>query len=500
MAYSVTVHDHDRGAVDITDAVQSVDITEQVHQPWGSVVLTLRTPWKSRQHAVAENGSWVVVSNGGVALGWGIVDSSAAGMRRDARGEARSEPGRVNVRNWLDYMSRQSIIVQAGGGDGVGTRFGPREWAQIVKASALRGQGEIGRALAIVFANLARLRLPESLGGGILSEEIPVIFDEATRRAVAPDITVDPVYGPTPMRAIEKPAFGQLNVLSVLTKGTAGDQRMVELMPSVSRGGLTSGLGEKLGGLSPVLVHRMRPWRSHPLSDLAFHLGLQPVGGDLGQRFDRQTWPTRRAFRIPRGLVAGWSGTQTMRDHYTAVTVGLPSAPDSPAKWMRRAGLPLVFDAGVERYGLRVLDIDWPWFTTEAASQASVMDILRLVAAQGAQWWAGAGRFMEGAIRCHRIVGAWAGESFRADLVGWRRLTGYAHTVEHSLRRQRGGGWSESTTVSYGRGLVTSQDGDDLEFRRAPFVGARPIFPVHLSALPGGSAEPNDMLDGGTWR
>lgn len=241
---------------------------------------------------------------------------------------------------------------------------------------------------------------------------------------------------------------------------------------------LLPGLAKTLGR-NPVLMYRMRPWRTQPLPDwTAAVADLDPRFARLRRRvtdyvsttpgtWSRVTWSVSKAQTLDaREDVVRLNQTATDDDMPTVFTTEWPGT-GSTAGFMARSGLPIVFtDASYT--GSRIYTASWPFIrdegkraqdtkstpASEGDKKDSIVNEAVTVAAQAAQFLGMRGLAM--------MRGSFTSR-FRPDIrpgfttaVTWPggepRLTCYAETVEHDLMVS-GGRVTSRTTVQFSRGL-----------------------------------------------
>lgn len=475
-------HRHGAHAIDITDYVETVSARNAVRQPWGSISLTMVAPM-ARLGGIAARGDVLVVNDGDdVVLGWGIVPSQS---QRHVAGPPLSLRDRdVMAVSWLDYLADVEVVRALGRNETVGTMFNMNDWARVLEASLSRLSGDIGPTAAAVVKALARVKIPETLGGGVYGEQVRVVYNAETADGFESEITLDPVLGPSIGGFQTSMPLGGM-VLAMVLASIGGDPRIIEMYPTTvwspsSGGDITSALGAR-----PILVHRLVPWRHEPVVDweLKFQryayrnapFGSLPAIMDdaTAQRFNAITWPTARHFAIKQSDIYMVSRSEATSADYNAVTVGFPNAPDSEVRFQEESGLPVIVPEAVDRYGLRLFDIQWPFYTNTDAVGGLSADTRYIngLAWQGAQWYLGAGRFQSGNVNARYAPRAMPGESFSAQLPGGFTLEAYADAVTHTAT-VTGSEVGHETSVDFSRGVV-AEPGMHAEVRSTPFEELR---------------------------
>lgn len=515
----VDLHRHGEEPLDITSRVESLSVRNAVTAPWGSISVQLVVPNNHPWFGGIRRGDWLVVTDPRVgALGWGIIPDLQHTDSADGLGIIDNASRSLRAISWLDYLGMVDVaFAYERRGRSVGTMFNVRDWSRVVVRSRQRITGQIGPIVESLVDSLALLRLPSSMGGKLIGEDVRVIFNEDTARAFGPDISVDPVVGPS-IGGLQTTMTGPGRALALLLAAVGGDQHMVELFPTLSSpgtfertkhveyvtedqldpfGALRRSLVAKVGnnraqpmkfrvesqatrrqrpaasgvlGGTPSLVYRMPPWRTQALepwvSDVGAKLGASSgwMTGETAERFSAVTWPSKRHFVLPADRVLRVGRRENIQNDYNAITIGLPNAPDQP-RWVEEWGLPIHAPFAIDRYGLRLLNVEWPFFVPGDREFTSHM---RAVAWQAAQWYLGHGRFTAGTVEA--LYDPWCrpGESFRAGFGPDRDLEAYADAVTHSFASE-GDAVVRTTSIEYSRGL-TESTGNTSGRREQPYA------------------------------
>lgn len=268
----------------------------------------------------------------GRAWSWGRVSATRTNVSRNPSGSLTHAPYTVLMQGWYDMLSRTKLhVFEQRGLPSVGTAFNITDWMAIGATLNSSFGDDAGVILQYMIKQVVRIRLPESLGGGWLSDEIPVVHNEDTARQYAREFM-----------GIESVSFGRLmpsmvqrfgeqrstDVGSLINGMFVPEPMLIEVFPYLSMGGETqqttpgtsaSGTGTttaqpppnssqtpppqvaqpasaapltKLGqilGRQPVIVYRIKPFRLNPLYTAAV---AKPVYLDEhveeGYLFDQQ--------------------------------------------------------------------------------------------------------------------------------------------------------------------------------------------------------------------
>lgn len=534
--------------------VRALEWSASVSPPWDTIKATLAMPRWNRDLDKIQIGDWIVLRHPGtrVAVAWGFIDTLAGGMAIGVAGAVRSSDVTLTAISWLSMLGRASVVIApAFRRKRIGTLFPLEGWATVIEQLLSTVRGDIGSALADVFALIADVTLPPTLSGTPLASAVPVVWDDRTRDVFAPDRTIDPIRGPSLQGLYSLYPSGS-SILDLLQSTFLADASMVEMFPSLERPGsgadprpaktkldidtvtpsarmhaasvaaklvadLDAGIAlsrsalrdakeaqrstiaepAQIGGpatdaartlrVNPVLVYRIRPWRTQALSawtrQQSSVRGFTPenLRSDL---FTEITWDSRKATRIPADRITGYTWQLADGNRVNVVTVGLPTQPDSPLRFWSRSGLPIAANYDVATRGLRLYSPQWPFFpppTNDDGEVDTFVSYIATVAAQAAQFHFGAERFLSGVVNVEGIVDVPFGAPFHAELPGAAHaasaepdgLIGYAEAVTRRIVAD-GDRVVGATAITYSRGLHSEAD---AILRVRPFL--------HLAKLKG---------------
>lgn len=245
--------------------------------------------------------------------------------------------------------------------------------------------------------------------------------------------------------------------------------------PSDAARQLLPGLGEAIGR-NPVVLYRLRPWRTQPLAD--WTRGAEAADRRLARvrrrvsdyiqethLWSRVTWDASRAVRLTAKDDAIRLRQAKADDDVPNVFSTEWPGTGSPAAFMREAGLPLVF-TGAERMGARLYTASWPFIRDEgkrlqedSATDAgtyqpgSIANEAVTVAAQAAQFMGFRGLDMyRGAVDCRFRPDVRPGQIVTLSWPDGRQLTCYAESVDHTHAFQ-GNTPTSRTSIMFSRGL-----------------------------------------------
>lgn len=312
-----------------------------------------------------------------------------------------------------------------------------------------------GLSLAKFLSLALRIALPPGMLGTtdqMLRDAIRVVHNGDTAaqfcgpgladREGAPARACEPIVGQNPN---VQPLHNGSSKLLGLIQGTWGaDSGLIEMFPSLEDPGggaasptdskppvnqpvgstpdtLLPGPGQTLGR-NPVLVYRMRPWRTEPLAAWIDRQGRgsgsQQFGAELPSltigplasvalsalqeypTFGVITWDLSRAAYVTLDDLISISYGQTDSDTVTVVTSQWAGSL-TPDAFNGQAGLP-IFSQLAAVYGARLYTVAWPFIRgTDAAGdeyKASATQQVAIVAAQAYQWHALGERFISGTV------------------------------------------------------------------------------------------------------
>jgi hypothetical protein len=388
--------------------------------------------------------------------------------------------------------------------------------------------------------------------GEYLGDVVPVVYNQPTAEKYAPRMTVEPVPGWTVEGVKSIYPQGQSS-LDLILGSFMADQNMVEIFPTLEpydearstggdrteaateafydrqfadearrglaasdpgdlignalRAGLNSGIftdrtkqvpqGNPASGLAkalgvnPVIVFRVKPWRTQELDDYItnsfgpYGAGAK-VNGRLNDRIFRGiTWHRKTSkrdffndqggdishgFRYGEDMIQSWVGEFNDADHVNCVSVSLPGQTNSALQWLDSAGLPIVTREDINIHGLRHFPVNWPFFppmeevehgdSKKKSKPLGLLESLYTVAAQASQFMGNADRFLTGTVTLAKfspelrpgMTAEFDVQDLRSDTP---TLTAYVDQVQHVISVDPNTGAIQSTTtVTYSRGAL----------------------------------------------
>lgn len=526
-------HIHDQDRIDLTEWVTSVDITLSTSEPWTSIDVSLRLPFALRGVA-PEPGDHITAlrEESGRAVAYGrVVQGPAPGLVREGP-KLHSGTTRTRATSWMSWLREAQVYAHGSPArtTSVGTLFTLDEWNQRFTTIMGLSDGQHGVRLGMLVRMLGRLRLPQSLGGGLLGEGIVVAHDKATFERMGLHSQIDRILGPrlagdqawpTSTNALAlvlslfQPNRDLIECFEVLTDlpsdakvgwGTVGGSAWSQPVPGSGPAPDGSFAGELRA--MPTMVYRIKPWRMESFGDYMQGLftGLQAPQGlvQSGTRISRffshqqaldlvrsnypekRTWPSPAVTFRADEVVAFDPPMRSDTNRVNAVTMD-PVLGNDPLRFWQDAGLPLLDEPDIERNGLRLMDIKWPYF---APKDESLMAWQQVIAALGAQMYLRHERFYSGSLRVALRLELKPGEVFEIEMPDGRKFSGYAETIRHSVAREgpQLAGW---TTISYSRGFY---DGMPRAWR--PSQTASSMAPATAPTAPAAPATTPVCADG----
>lgn len=421
--FTLELHRHGRTGrpLELSDRIVSKKFVKSLFEPWAGVQAVLTaTPFEA-SHLIM-GGDWYVLRNAlGLPFTWGRVRSNRTGFTTKQDGADTSKGLNFTGQSWFAFLhSKVNLFSVTGLTKTIGTLYAMEDWPKIVADCLINpvSQGQAGYALEKFFALTCNIRLPETLGGELLSEAIRVVHDTASAEAFAPNRLGQDGWD-TLSGGVGAPA--QFSSMFNAYRGTYGevmrssfvpDPAMVELFPSDERGGYAepSALARILG-VRPSLLYRWKPFRAKKLSDVAvgrisappieLELALELASEDIhawshsqlkwwdpqkhnneaAERATEQvksvrraagevsivtaglhnkiTWEPSRGIRLPVTIVRDFDVEWSDDERLNAATMSIDITGESGPNALEQYGLPIRFDEEIERHGLRMAQPPW---------------------------------------------------------------------------------------------------------------------------------------------
>jgi len=489
---AVEFHRHEREKpVVFFDDVVSLQWSSSITPPHGQAIIALTLPLN--QFDLVFPGDWVVVrDNTGRTVFLGRVMNTNDGINVADNGAIASQLVTVQAESWLDFLNRVQIFAPDGDlGESAGTLFTIPDWSKITE-DILSDQvgGRLGQSLERLFRATALVKLPTSLGGGgLLKDVISIAYDDDSRAHYAPDMVIEslPNVGMFPthlgFQTVRSTVYQMLrsifvpepNLIELFAHLSPRDEDLPRTFESglsdvdtsrpitskpmrrgeedaallyageidkVLEGNLTQAPPETASRTGnnnlveylrarPVLIYRVKPWRTKPLYQSIFsavndtrrgeagYLSTEylvdiknpqdPLAGDWGQQqilegiFNTVTWDKSYFTIIPKNRMVALTRVRTDDDRMNCSFADLSIIGEVEA--IRQSGLPIRLEEEIWRHGLRVGHVTWPFVITpdDPTRINNFIMYLRSIAVQMMQFYHRGHVFGSGTVN---IIGA----------------------------------------------------------------------------------------------
>ena len=508
-------------------------------------------------------GDWVVLRDGNLTVrAWGHVDSVTGGYAARENGPIVTMPVTVSASSWLDMLQKCKLYVPKGDTQTLGTMMFLFDWQAIwLEVLNTEYSGSIGAALTVLHRKVARVKLPESLGGEFLGDAVPVVHNQQTQARWAPRRAIDPVAscnagGVTQLRG----DFFESSVRELYFSSFVPDSHLIELFPSLEDMGdgnydapttsdvpSDSALSRALGR-RPVLIYRLRPFRTRALKDAAItfsnwnlnddpdarlraaaasldplRIATEAVGatkaraaheannaaaqrqlGVLQKIFTEVTWDTsdpNRVVEVPprmvRKVVMNWSDDRRVN----CTSINISADANNGLEAHHALALPITQPQSLVEHGCRVTKPNWPFVFSR--NHGDWYSYMRSVAAQLMQFEQNAHAMAQGTISLDYgdavsvvedpVKGQTVfspqrplpvGEILLLTAPATEHFYCYINAVSHEYTVRPNGADTASSTVQYTRGLYGMEGARDAD------VPLKPSAPA--------AVQPNGQGPGGT--
>ena len=446
----------------------------------------------------------------------GRVVNTASSLERSLGGELSHPPQPIHAVGLWETLKRMQVHVlqTASGAYSVrrGTLFPFTEWAPAMASFIARTPGPDeppGQLLRDMFRYLAHLKLPDTLGGGMLGDEIAVVYDAETAAMYAPKYSdIDPVdvgrLSPGPVASTM--GIRTTSVGSLLDALFLPEHTIMEMFPALVEGGTApySALAKKLGR-RPVIVYRMKPFRAEALRRAAVAQGAY-VSTDFEARmgatdainnrqpgmsrsahaqqgqllgtdgmFSAQTFPPMNMVGIPVDMITRVDRSRSDDNRVNCVNINVTVDGTQTVDSLADIGIPITLPDQIVKHGLRMTYTQWPWFSPNVSGTTPVY--YRAIAAQIMQFNMYNHLFDEGTINLFSTDAVVVTEDGAAEQTtfapalavspgDWVRFKldnadeyyAYVYGVERSLRRLPSGELTAHTVLSFNRGHFANHD------------------------------------------
>lgn len=458
--------------VDMQDRLQAASVTKDISGK-EDIQLAMLGSFEEPQTAFTPGDFVALKDQTDTTWSWGRVSVVRSTMKREASGILTHAPYAVMVQGWYDFLSRSKVhVMQVSNRPSVGTLFLRNDWLQLAADLANMKGNPAGLILQFMLRKLLRIKLPPSLGGGWVADEIPVVYDRDTARRYAPEFEdIEPVDFGDLMPQLATAMLGQRSsdVGSLIANMFLFETSIVELIPYLSMRpgnvlvpttdpnsqpqdgaqqpapsdtrvvGQRTKLGEILNA-QPVLVYRIKPFRTEPLYRAAVskikYRAEDAEAGYLDRELSLYDEPTRRSlinaraqaraetnnllfdqglFRqvtfepsaitpLPYSHIMSMSRQRSDADRVNATTINaVPAAQPTGTSItdLDYVGLPVSIDDQIENHGLRLRIARWSMYPPDNMTSPDITLYYRSVAAQVMQFYEKSHLYETGSMQLH---------------------------------------------------------------------------------------------------
>lgn len=404
---------------DLSRNILEAEWHEGINPPWGQAKITFA-------HALGdsstepEDGDWLILrSDARKTRFLGRVYDTGRTTVAGGDGAVDSAPFTVSLDGWFDTLSRPELYFDFSRKTRVGTLLTGTDFAILLDLlrGAASARSGLGETLAGIWRAMEWYQLPASMfgarsdwqergtddkatgpimPGGALSDEAMVIADWETARLYAPTRAYQPVPGPA-LLAFDS-AVSQAHRAADLLRGTfVPCPEMIELFPSLEPiddrrvpDAKRTALSDSLG-VMPVLMYRLKPWRTVPFAAMETNLGgvkTDDVGEAIPQPapsteelrarseagvltsspdFNVITWRKSvggngdDTLKLNASDIFSWSPSRNDSQRVNGVTVSCPYMSEPGSFTQEKLGFPVIKKLDVARHGLRLMTLTWPF-------------------------------------------------------------------------------------------------------------------------------------------
>lgn len=451
--------------LELQDRLQAVTVAKDISGK-EDIQLSMLGTFEEPQTAFTPGDFVTLRDQTGATWSWGRVSVVRSQLKRAPGGAMTHTPYAVMVQGWYDFLSRSKVhVLVTSSRPKVGTMFNLKEWSTIADNFYQMYGKPPGEMLAYMMREVVRIRLPESLGGGWFADQIPVVYDRATALRWAPEFAdIEPVSFGSLMPQINSSFMSarSTDVGALIANMFLFENSLVELIPYLSTGvaqittppvpslgGATitgsgrTDLGDILG-MQPVLVYRIKPFRTIPLKNsvvskivyrreeveagyldkqLALYDGPAKQGIlnaraearksttdmlNATELFSKITFNPETIASLPFDIITQMTRQRADTERVNATTINaVPSASPSGTTItdVDYLALPITIDNQIEHHGLRLRHARWnlyPSTSTQSVTGDIPYDVYyRAVAAQVMQFYEKAHLYETGSMSTH---------------------------------------------------------------------------------------------------
>lgn len=448
-------HRHGEADVDLTPYVGDLVYTNSVTTQ-GQASVLLRWPfrqWPTSGIPPVLPGDWIVVrdeGDNGRALWVGRVEDvgggRGAGFSDGPAHQIQSRPLQVTAITFQGLLAKARVLLAPGMKYTIpGALYQFRSWGPAFTAwmQALEVESP-GALFSRVFREMARQKLPQSLGGQALGDALPLVWD---------DFTAPELLKPRMIRVpgVSLQAFGNVipsgTVWSMLEGCFGADQEIVELFTGPYAGEPRTAFEQALGCHYP-LVYRMAP----------LHPTLPPTGpGCLATGRFQEGGGADFPYFFTLDDVLDWGFRLSEAHRFNGYSTHTMLQPASQLGAYGILGTPIIQPLEAENHGLRLREAPWPFFPVaeDKSRRGDFIDEINALNEYAAHALQDGHLKMSGALQLRPDLrlrpGVWALAEIGADLP----FSCYLQSVTHRVTVQKDTGTvTQRTSVGYVRGQV----------------------------------------------
>ena len=478
--------------LEITDRVTRIQYSRSVRSPFERATVVLANYGNSPFFSLEGGGGkllfrpdsptsspspdyWMVIQKGEDCLFWGYVSEINTSIKTRADSLVESPGITLNVSSWATLLSRCVIALtpdseEEGSARSVeGAFYNFDDWGNRFSTLA-EGLAKpyLGETLEEVLEQLKGPKLPDSIGGLSLLEEINLVYNDETRQALTEnqDQPFYPVIGTNITGFLAGATLARQTIWSLIQAAFNPSPELVELFPSFEIGELVG-----LDFCSPTLFYRMKPVDPEFGFSDADNQALNGVYGNIEEGESSANLPSVKI--LGRGgpnpvIKREGSGSYKILDLdiVQGVTFSMSDANRVNSVWVKSPFVTekrLLFGAfakaainypDVASNGARVFDVSWPLFPASEA-QANAYENLEAVIDYAYLVYGDGEHYMSGTISLSPTLTLAPGEWY--SIVGLdkktnARFTFYISSVSHRITVSSIGNIEAHTEVAYERG------------------------------------------------
>ena len=352
---------------------------------------------------------WLVIQKGSDCLFWGYVSEISTSIKTRADSLVESPGVTLSVSSWATLLSRCSIALtpntDATAREIDGAFYDFDDWGNRFSALAKGLEKEyLGETLKEILDQLKGPKLPRSLSGRSLLDEIFLVYNGATRTSVTEDDDPQPFYpviGTNITGFLAGATLSRQSIWSLIQAAFNPSPELVELFPSFEPSNLVE--ENRVDVCTPTLIYRMKPvdpeFGFNDEDNASLNLiydkldeGKQPAplpGVRLIKREGRGGYKS-----LDLDLVQGVSFSMSDANRVNAVWVKSPFVTEKRLLFSAFARAAINYP-DVETSGARIFDVSWPLFPSSDANAnayenlEAVIDYAYLVYGEGEHYMSG---------------------------------------------------------------------------------------------------------------